>query len=604
MPEQGQVAVSKAILHADPRQYLNQMAVASADEQWPQSTNAETLPPTAPVQQMPATLPAATPAMDLDAQETLRPSAMARDPSPTLTTVTSTSADTMSAAASGTQKSPRKVSMVHKPFARLSKLTLYAQPRRRADMAQRDPYNDLFGTSAPSSVTAAEVNAASTTELEEPQSTSTARQTARPRRHDGTDIKRPRVSETWRSIFEPDSNGTPGNMDQDDVSSTYEEASQSKTRRFRMELDEADRLATQRSSTSQTNGAESQDTSAAEDRAEGATRKRRAQSPVVDGSLPARQRLRQSEEMEQKNEASEPKEPSPIATAPPTTSLADTAVQADKNGSHPDKTGNSDTDAKFLQAMASSKRSKKGMDQFDKEFNQLRLAKPAYKSGHRGKIIADADDPEYRAWEQMGASDFDINAAGNFVQVDFVPLIYHRSEEEEQERARRRSEMQEKWNGQPNHKKFRAKSRPQRKPLAMDVDEGIGMDYGLGDGYVRAPKASVTVMRETAIVSDDDEEEREVELMGPPPKPGPSRTKKSYHEDPFSDDESIAPSRRSTQSQSTTTTQRTQQRKRATSPGVERQSVSSLTKRGAVELSSDEDEEAGGFSGFRKRRRG
>jgi hypothetical protein len=488
-------------------------------------------------------------------------------------------------------------------------------------MVRRDPLDDIFGSSAPSSI-------AGTTAATADEPTPTLRSTARPRRHDENDKKRPRASETWRSIFDTDSNGTQG-AENDANGSLNEEASQSKTRKYRQELDEADRLATQRASKYQANGRASEAIdSQIGDNTIVPTKKRRAQSPAVEESQPVRQRQRHGEFEESNQDRDESESRERISVDPtPAASLANKVIRADEVTT--DKTGNNDTDNKFLQAMATSKRSKKGMDQFDKEFNLLRLARPAHATGHHGKIIADADDPEYRAWEQMGASDFDINAAGNFVQVDFVPLVYHRSEEEIQERAIRQIEMQEKWNGKPNFKKFKAKDRPRKKPLMLDVDEGN--DYGMGDGYARVPKASAKAA--TQVFSDEDGED--MELMGPPPKPGSSRKIQSYQEDPFSDDDdetlqSQVSSRRATQS---TATQRKQQRTKTTSPEVERgnasqrkravdvrldvdadlddsiyrsrppASRSTQNKRGTIELSSDEDDDNGGFSGFRKKRK-
>jgi hypothetical protein len=102
MPTLGQAAIHQAILHADPRRFLNQMAEEFMEEQMPQSTNFETLPPTAPPPQNGP--PSATPAMDLDEEYQPPPSVIRREASPAPSTIPSTSA-----AAIDTQRSPRKV---------------------------------------------------------------------------------------------------------------------------------------------------------------------------------------------------------------------------------------------------------------------------------------------------------------------------------------------------------------------------------------------------------------------------------------------------------------------------------------------------------------
>lgn len=417
-------------------------------------------------------------------------------------------------------------------------------------MSRRDPLEDIFGPSlSTSAVTNVDTNIVPPTAMdEEDPATQTQRLTARPRRHADPDNKRPRMSETWRNLFDSGNNEA-STLDHEGAQITQVEESQSRTRKYRLELDEADRAASQGGSKSTTNDEETSGEKQVESQVE-STRKRRALSPLREESQPAQRRQKQLEEMEENTMESNSPAPSTIpATAATTASENSAATVASGN----DKKGNSDTDTKFLQAMATSKRSKKGLDQFDKEFNLLRIAKPARVTGHHGKIIADADDPEYRAWEQMGPSDFDINAAGNFVQIDFVPLVYHRSEEGIQDRARRQSELQGKWQGMPNFKKFRTKQRPQREPVAMDVSES--MDYGMGDGYTRPPRASARAYV-PVHEGEDDEDIQEVELMGPPPKPDWTRSKKGYNADPFSDEEESVQSRRSTQTASTSTQSR------------------------------------------------
>lgn len=508
-------------------------------------------------------------------------------------------------------------------------------------MTRRDPLEDIFGPSASTSaVTTVDTDVVSSTAMHEDEiATQTQRVLARPRRHDGPDNKRPRMSETWRNLFDSGNNEA-STLDNGGGPGTQVEESQSRIKKYRLELDEEDRVASQSVSNRRGDEEEFDASQRAESRVVEPTRKRRAISPPKDEFQPAQQRQRQLEEMEEDEVERNSTAPSTIPATAATTSEAPTRTTSTSN----DKKGNSDTDTKFLQAMATSKRSKKGLDQFDKEFNLLRLSKPTRVTGRHGKIIADVDDPEYRAWEQMGPSDFDINAAGNFVQVDFVPLVYQRSEEEIQDQERRQSELQGKWNGKPNFKKFRTKQRPRREPIAMDVREG--MDYGMGDGYTRPPRPTAKVYEP---VQDGEEDEiQEVELVGPPPKPDLSQSKKDHEADPLSDEERSTQSRRSTQTTASRNTQSRQRRqgskailttqeeernqpqqrpaidvrldvdvdlndsiyqssRRPTVQPPPPSSTSSSTvkssKRSLIEQDSDSDDDNDNFSGFRKKRR-
>jgi hypothetical protein len=118
-------------------------------------------------------------------------------------------------------------------------------------------------------------------------------------------------------------------------------------------------------------------------------------------------------------------------------------------------------DTAFLQAISKS-RSKKAMDEMDKEFNNLRIPKPATKTAAKGKNsvfgpgasangqdgAADAngdrgkwDGPDYSVLK-----DFNDEMRGNFIQV--VKMDLYRKDGG-------RKESQEDVSGRPNFKKFR-----------------------------------------------------------------------------------------------------------------------------------------------------
>lgn len=133
-------------------------------------------------------------------------------------------------------------------------------------------------------------------------------------------------------------------------------------------------------------------------------------------------------------------------------------------------------DDKFLQSVASLKRGgRKRMDAFDEEFNNLHLTRQtpfSHKESHTAGGLL--DDPEYQAWQNMCENDFDVGAAGNFVQVDFVPLLRPKLARNHNESLTRSNTH----SPSPNFKKFRYKGHSRRAPVDLDLAEAV--DYGVG----------------------------------------------------------------------------------------------------------------------------
>jgi len=133
-------------------------------------------------------------------------------------------------------------------------------------------------------------------------------------------------------------------------------------------------------------------------------------------------------------------------------------------GKEPDK------DEGFLRAVSTVQRRKK-VDEFDQEFNQLNLVKPVHgKAGARGKGQKaagggrEADDDErseeqkrleeeFQVFREMADEELDFNVRGNFLQVDFVPLVVRHAELQPQQFAS---------DGRPNFKAFRRKGQAGR----------------------------------------------------------------------------------------------------------------------------------------------
>lgn len=102
-----------------------------------------------------------------------------------------------------------------------------------------------------------------------------------------------------------------------------------------------------------------------------------------------------------------------------------------------------DTDDAFLTAIASRKRGKKTEDEFDRDFNKLKIPKP--------ELDKDRRDPE-EEWAVLKEFGDDSDVRGNFmVIVDLEP--YKRDEAAIE--AQRQKNWNPDWDGRENHKKFK-----------------------------------------------------------------------------------------------------------------------------------------------------
>ncbi len=113
-------------------------------------------------------------------------------------------------------------------------------------------------------------------------------------------------------------------------------------------------------------------------------------------------------------------------------------VKASKSAKPGADPGKPDTDAAFLKAIASTKRGKKNEDEFDREFNKLKISKPDLEK-----------DAVHEQWKVLDDFGDDTNIRGNFMVL--VPLEVFKKDD----RARRRAEPNQEWDGLPNFKKFK-----------------------------------------------------------------------------------------------------------------------------------------------------
>ncbi|KAG6917214.1 hypothetical protein DXG01_003419 [Tephrocybe rancida] len=135
-------------------------------------------------------------------------------------------------------------------------------------------------------------------------------------------------------------------------------------------------------------------------------------------------------------------------------------IKTHKAGALP---GKPDQDAKFLKAIASTKKGKKTEDDFDRDFNKLKITKPAL----------EREEPEEQ-WALVADFGDDTNVRGNFMVVVEMPA-YNRG------RKGQVDEIREEWQGKTNYKKFRK----DKKDAKRDIRELFATDnnYGMGPMY-------------------------------------------------------------------------------------------------------------------------
>ncbi|KAK1230593.1 hypothetical protein PQX77_006330 [Marasmius sp. AFHP31] len=170
--------------------------------------------------------------------------------------------------------------------------------------------------------------------------------------------------------------------------------------------------------------------------------------------------------VENVNSVDRTQESMPTSAKPPSTLKSGSA-----SGAEP---GKPDTDEAFLKAVASTKRGKKNEDEFDREFNKLKISKPELAQ----------EDQEDRQWAVLEDFGDDSNIRGNFMMIVEFDAPRHR--------VRAPQERNPEWDGKPNFKKFKKKNagstnvRPRRVELVLNEQHA----YGLGAGYWKEENSS------------------------------------------------------------------------------------------------------------------
>ncbi|EKM57885.1 uncharacterized protein PHACADRAFT_206756 [Phanerochaete carnosa HHB-10118-sp] len=149
--------------------------------------------------------------------------------------------------------------------------------------------------------------------------------------------------------------------------------------------------------------------------------------------------------------------------------------------SHGAAAGKPDTDEAFLKAVASTKRGKKHEDDFDREFNKLRISKPEVQRV----------DPEEQ-WKVLDDFGDDNDVRGNFMVVVEMDLI-------RKDRREGRSGIvtdgsgRRDWEGRPNFKKFKKRAINERlRPIELilsNEDDMLGFKDEPDDNAPSFPRS-------------------------------------------------------------------------------------------------------------------
>lgn len=137
-----------------------------------------------------------------------------------------------------------------------------------------------------------------------------------------------------------------------------------------------------------------------------------------------------------------------------------------------------DQDRHFLQALASRTKTRSKEDDFDREFNQLRIAVP-----DKSRVENDQLRKEMAVWNEV---EHDPNLRGNFMVVEYCDDVLRPTGDS------RAKAFNEAWNGQPNFKKFKKKAGNARHPK-LELDLPPPVDYGLGDSYWQRDDLNITI---------------------------------------------------------------------------------------------------------------
>ncbi|KAF8887023.1 hypothetical protein CPB84DRAFT_1849943 [Gymnopilus junonius] len=256
--------------------------------------------------------------------------------------------------------------------------------------------------------------------------------------------------------------------------------------------------------------------------------------------------------------------------------------------------GKPDTDAAFLKALASTKRGKKAEDQFDREFNKLKISKPTGVDDER-EARREREEEEWAVLAEFGD---DSGMRGNFMVVLEMEVYKKGGEGEEGVMRKAVGNRNPAWDGKPNFKKFKKKivGVPRAK-VELFIDDN---DYGMGSAYWKGG-SSQTQMRnafkENQMESQSQSQGLDQFDFEESKKPR-SRQQRPAASTADSDDQPMAsqvPKSRKPPSKAESSQRGTARSQRSGAGKAQSQSTS---KQNQLFLDTDEDEDEDNFQGF------
>lgn len=155
-------------------------------------------------------------------------------------------------------------------------------------------------------------------------------------------------------------------------------------------------------------------------------------------------------------EAPAPPNPHPLATSKTPSSRPDgagTSNSTDSSSKTKSKAkasgavaGKPDEDSAFLKAVASTKRGKKKEDDFDREFNKLKISKPD---------LAPVEDEPEKEWAVLAEFGDDSGLRGNFMTIMEMEVFKERDSNETRVERASGAGLKPEWQGRANFKKFK-----------------------------------------------------------------------------------------------------------------------------------------------------
>ncbi|OCH87756.1 hypothetical protein OBBRIDRAFT_795927 [Obba rivulosa] len=260
--------------------------------------------------------------------------------------------------------------------------------------------------------------------------------------------------------------------------------------------------------------------------------KRKSQEEDVDMEVATQARTkRRAVENVDAVEASTPRPSSRVAEKPPSKpapSKAPVPTQGHKGkpvSGADAELGAPDKDEAFLRAVASTKRGRRAEDDFDREFNNLRISKPDL-----------VRDEQHAAWAVLDDFGDDSNIRGNFMVI---------VEMEVPERTRDRPPMVRRgggrveWEGRPDFKKFKKKSVGERRRKIELYPEG-GDDLESQRPHAKPVQKQTLFSSQTLSQTQSQPKESRVKPASRSQTQRKGRGRGPFAED--SDDELVAPS--------------------------------------------------------------